>query len=359
MHDFLPDAGPSAAARAACAAWFDAAPPEFGPMLGGGFSGTSPICVRPRGGDAWSVLKPFVAHTPRSRAEWVHALARHLSAAGIVEVPAPHTTPTGATLVTDDAGTHWELVPLVAGAAVEMPSPAQAAVALAALGRLHVAAATLPGATPHRGPSPGVARRVAQARELASRPWRDRRAVVVPTDACMAGVVDAWDRAIAIFASAGGAHALTRIADWPRRDMALQPVLRDVWSAHVLFAADAPARVAGFVDLHAAALDTPATDVARLLGSWCSPGPADPVAAWPDALTAYAAARPMSDAEVRLVPFLHAAGVICSLDNWFRWVCEDRRRFRMPAAVLTRVDRLLADLPRAFEWLASRAESRV
>lgn len=359
MHDSPPEAGPSAAARNASLAWFGAEPPEFGPSLGGGFSGAMPIRARPRGRGPWFVLKPFPAGTPRVRAAWVHAFVRHLASTGINEVPVPRETPTGTSLVTDAAGIHWELVPLVAGAVIESPTATQAAAALATLGRLHAAAAALAGAEPHPGPSPGIERRVAQARDLAARPWQARRAAVVPTDANAADVSRAWDRAIAIFMAAGGARAVAGIVGWPHRDTILQPVLRDIWCAHVLFTPHAPGQVAAIVDFHAAGLDTPATDVARLLGSWRPAGTADPVAAWTDALAAYDTARPISDAERRLVPFFHAAGVVCGLDNWFRWVCEERRHFLRPTAVLARIDRLLEDLPAALEWLARRAESRV
>src|SRR5690606_3973788 len=44
----------------------------------------------------------------------------------------------------------------------------------------------------------------------------------------------------------------------------LQPSLRDIWRAHVLFEGN---QVSGMVDLAALRLDHPATDIARLLAS--------------------------------------------------------------------------------------------
>jgi Ser/Thr protein kinase RdoA (MazF antagonist) len=328
-----------------------------------GFSGTTLARVRPCGTDAWFVLKAFAAGTPRGRAEWVHTLVRHLARSGVVEMPPPVPAPDGDTLATDATGCHWELVPFIAGAATECPSAPQAAAALAALARLHVAAATLPGEPRRRGPAPAVERRVAQAQDLAARPWRLRRAAAAEPgpDHLRAAVADRRGHACAIFNGCAGARALAQIASHRPAEVPLGPVLRDVWSAHVLFAQDAPTRVAGIIDPHAASIDTPATDIARLLGSWHRDDARsiDPVAAWPEAIAAYAAVRPLAEEERRLVPFLHAAGVICSLDNWFRWMLEDRRTFTATPAALARIDRLLADLPAALDFLATEAPGRV
>lgn len=354
-----PASAPSTAARAACAAWFGDAALDFGPLPGAGFSGATPCRVRPRGGAAWFVLKPFATGTSRGRAEWVHALIRQLHASGVVEVPLPRETAAGGTLATDGRGIHWELVPFVAGAAVAAPSHAQAAAALTVLARIHAAAASWPESPAHIGPVPGVARRRAQAHALLDQPWRARRAAIHPTPG-LAAVAARWDRAIADFDAADGPRAVAAITAARAEAVPVQAVLRDVWSAHVLFVRDAAPQVTGIVDVHAADVDAPATDIARLLGSWLAVAPArDPVASWPDAIAAYAAVRPPRAAELRLVSFLHASAVVCGLDNWFRWTCEERRTFSAPAAALSRIDALLDELPAALAWLAERPEFRV
>lgn len=358
MDVVSPAAAPSAVIREVCAAWFGRAEIECSAVPTVGFSG-APVCrVRPRGGDAWFVLKPFAAGTSGARAAWVHALVGHLHASGVVEVPQPRETTAGGTHATDGHGIHWELVPFVSGAPVAAPSAAEAGAALAVLARLHAAAATWLGSPPRVGPAPGVARRRAQALDLQRQPWPRRRAAL--GDTADPAIVARWDRAIAHFDAADGPRAVATIATARADAMPLQAVLRDVWSAHVLFAADVPARVAGIVDVHAAAVDAPATDVARLLGSWCGGAmAADPVEAWPDAVAAYAAIRPLAAGDLRLVSFLHASAVVCGLDNWFRWICEERRTFAAPAAVQARIDHLLHDLPAALARLAAGAEFRV
>lgn len=353
----------SASLARAATAWFGSRPVEVGPVAATGFSGTTLARARRCGTDAWFVLKAFAAGTPRGRAEWVHAFVRHVAGMGVVEVPPPVPTPDGDTLATDAAGVHWELVPFIAGAATECPSASQASAALASLARLHVAAATLPGETPRCGPAPAVERRVAQARSLAERPWKLRREAVAEPDRddLRTAVADRWGQAIAIFDRSAGPRAIAAVADHRPSEVPLRPVLRDVWSAHVLFARDEPARVAGIIDPHAAAIDTPATDIARLLGSWRCDGSRDidPAAAWPESLAAYAAVRPLAIEERRLVPFLHAAGVVCGLDHWFRWIMEERRTFASPAAAVARIDRLAAELPAALDFLATEAWRRV
>ena len=152
--------------------------------------------------------------------------------------------------------------------------------------------------------------------------------------------------------------ALQGIAAAPVVPVVLQAVIRDVWSSHLLFDPDEPGRVAGIVDFHAAAIDTPATDLARLLGSWTR-DPASPLAdAWRDALDAYEGIRPLVDAERRLVPWLDATGTVFALDNWFRWTLLEGRVFELPVRVVGRIDRLLQLLPTALASL-SGARARV
>jgi Ser/Thr protein kinase RdoA (MazF antagonist) len=153
-------------------------------------------------------------------------------------------------------------------------------------------------------------------------------------------------------ADSGGLEFIARVARAEPRTCLVQAVLRDVWHEHVLFADRRHCRVTGFIDAHAAGIDTPATDLARLLGSW------QPRAAlahlplaerWPEAWRAYAAVRPLpADAE-RLIQFLHATGVVFGLDNWFRWTLAEGRRFSNERGVLQRIDGLIEELPRAID----------
>jgi Ser/Thr protein kinase RdoA (MazF antagonist) len=328
------------------------------PLAGTGLSGVPLFLVRPAGDGEAFVLKAFAAGTSWDRARWVHGLVRHLTAHGIDAVPPVVAARDGETVVTDHEGTLWEAVRFVTGAAHEVPTAKQAAAALATLAGLHRAAESLPGVDSGSGPAPAVVRRIEQARRLRDLPWHVRRAeVAADRRDTVAAFLARWDRAIDAFAACRGGRAVDAIAASAVPSVRVQPVLRDVWSEHVLFANADPERVAGIVDFHAAGVDTPATDLSRLLGSWRPPAlePRESlVERWPEALAAYEAVRPLDAAERRLIPFLHASAIVLGLDNWFRWTIEEGRRFGDARAALARIERLSAELPAALEWLADR-----
>lgn len=342
-------------------AWFGDDAVESLPLAGGGFSGSGVFLVRhPRRPDC--VAKQFGTDVPPGRAAWVHRLMGHLRDAGLATVPAVHAVLDGSwmhadcpTLATDGSGTLWELVAFVPGKPRPHPTDAEVMQAVAGLARLHAVAAEMPGDGPRVEASPGVARRIMQAHQILAEPWH---AIAPPPTA--APLRERLDQAVEIFEAAAGRQALRQVASTrPLLPVTTQPVLRDVWCDHVLYAADG--RLAGFIDYHAAARDTPATDLARLLGSWDVPSAAA-TPPWPDrwrtAIDGYAALHPAAGVTGSFVAWLHATGVICGLDNWFRWLITERRTFADTNRVLGRVDRLVAQLPDALAALGNEAAVR-
>lgn len=348
-----------------CSAWFGHEPVTISRLGGSGFSGSRVFAVR-HGSGALFVLKNFATATLATHAAWVHGLMRHLRAAGVDTVPGvvavrPERLRHGAgecsTVAVDSKGVLWELVEFIPGSPRPAPTETEAALALVGLARLHVAAATLPGAAPRPAPSPGVARRIDQARRLVAAPWHllAPSAAALPSDA----VHERLLRACEIFQTGGGIAALDSIATHEPLPVLCQPALRDLWSDHVLFAEDG--HLVGFIDFHAAGCDTPATDLARLLGSWHASagcGPETLADRWRGSLEAYETVRPLSPRERCLIPWLHATGVICGLDNWFRWLITDRREFDDMKRVLARLDRLLDALPDALDGVRLVVSSR-
>jgi homoserine kinase type II len=342
---------------AICREWLASAPLDVAPLVVSGFSGSTVLLVRSRDHGS-CVLKSFHPGTSREHAAWVHRLAGHLRARGIETVPEVISTRAGETLVADADGTLWELCRFMPGVAVPWPGPSQAEAAGGTLARLHLAAATLPDTWQRVGPSPGVQRRIERARSLEGAPWLSRRAAGLgmhgihgPGQAeLVAEVARRLDVATDLFATADGPRTVARVARLTVPSVPLQPVLRDIWCDHLLFEGPTSCEITGIVDLHAAGIDTPATDIARLLGSWGVSGECElrsPVDRHPEAIAAYDGVRPLPPAERGLIVFLHSTSVIFGLDNWFRWVLEERRRFASTRRVLERIDILMRELQTA------------
>ena len=244
------------------------------------------------------------------------------------------------------------MIAFVEGSPVTRPTGEQAAAAMRVLARIH---GTVPG-QPEAGDSSAIAQRVEAARRLLERPWHS----LLPASRAGGGsrleraVWERLPRAIDAIAGSRSQAALATIAGLQPRSVLRQWVLRDVWHDHVLYDPADPDRVAGIVDYHASGRDTPATDVARLLGSWIDPGAVSPDW-WSRRVAAYEAIRPLPEADRRIVPFLAATGVVFGLDHWCRWILEEGRQFGATAEVEQRLDRLVGALPIAVETLGTWA----
>ncbi|HEV3145547.1 MAG TPA: phosphotransferase [Gemmataceae bacterium] len=113
-----------------------------------------------------------------------------------------------------------------------------------------------------------------------------------------------------------------RLQCWtePRR---LQPCLCDIWHDHVLFIGD---NVSGIIDYGSMRIDTPATDLARMLGSLVG----GDLSMWNAGFAAYREIRPLDDAEATLARVLDWTGVILGAANWLHrlyfqnWLYENR-----------------------------------
>lgn len=344
------------AARDACRHWLGDGATTVARLTPAGFSGAPVFTVHaPERGQF--VLKPFPETITAPRAAWIHALMMHARRQGVGEVPEPLATATGATVVPDAAGRLWEMIRFVDGAAEESPTGTQAAAAGRVLGRLHAAAATFADARAGVGPSPGLLERAARARALVDHPWSRRSLPDWASDGPAREIAGRRHMLAPLLDTTDGRRLLNAITRLGATRVPRQPVLRDVWSDHVLFGRDDRVRVAGILDFHAAGIDTPALDIARLLGSWRPPPDrlhADVGIRWPEAIAAYGDAARLSSPEMRLLPWLHACGVVLGLDNWFRWILDERREFADWRRVLERVDRLAGDVPllvrAAAEW---------
>ena len=341
--------------------WFPTTRCRISPLSSAGLSGSPVWLVEPdeplpRGrGPRRFVLKGFAESWPRERAETIHRWMATARRAGVDAVPAnlevaaaDGAEPT--TIATDGDGRCFEMTPWHPGQPAAAPSPGQAIAALETLARIHVALREAGGNEgPRHAPPPAWARRADALRAVIARGWDEPpKGSLSPLQAAVA---ERRRAAAAILKDQGGLSYLSRLAAVVPPAVPLQPVLRDVWQAHVLFVGD---EVSAVIDWHAAGIDTPATDLARLLGSWEGPRSAsvgaDSLSAvslsvvWGEAIEAYRAIRPLSREELALIDLLHLAGVVGGLHHWFRWVLDENRHFPDSCSVLERVDALLKNL---------------
>ena len=95
----------------------------------------------------------------------------------------------------------------------------------------------------------------------------------------------------------------------------------------------------------AMAVDSPAVDLARLLGDYAETG-----TLFRAGLASYRRARPPFDAPDEFVELLARAGVICSLLGWLVRLVVRREPVSDPASTASRLARLLASLEQKSRW---------
>jgi Ser/Thr protein kinase RdoA (MazF antagonist) len=255
----------------------------------------------------------------RGRLAQIHAWLRQTGDLGFVPVPLP--TLDGMTFVELD-GLPWEVAPWMPGEADPSRPPSHARLRAGFAG---LAAFLARLSTERRqGPSPGLAHRVAELEGLMLGEFEHIRAIVkrAPLDPA-SPLARRWlDRAIALAPSV--AEATRKAASRP---LVLQPCLRDARPDHFLFDGD---RLAGLVDFGAMGRDSVAGDLARLMGEWLG---ADRAARL-EALAAFEAIYPLSEAEFRAIEAFQGANALLGAGRWARWHFLERRTFDDPDAIV-------------------------
>jgi len=378
------------ALRLICEAWFGRRHVALRPLTSG-YSGASVHVVQPEGSAEQFVLKQFRSRVSLHQARWLHDLVRHIRTHGISQIPEAiplgfSDNPAAASIAVDAGGRAWELARFVPGLSTDRPTTAQAVETVETLARIHRITESFPGpfdmlqcsmtvgmqqspqpeAHRVRRPSPAMIYRIERAKQLLAAPWESRRAKLETTPArdvesgSAADVrrlfLERFDSAIEIFGQAGGTQSLGCVTKVERIPLPLQAVLIDVWRENVLFSPSGG--LSGIVDLHSAGIETPALDLARLLGSWHradQDGRNDVESLpkrWEDVLAAYERIRPLTADERYAVTFFGVTSAIHGLDNWFRWVIEDQLAFAPPEHAMARIDELLSDLPLSLQAVA-------
>ncbi len=298
--------------------------------VSGGFSDASVYRIEVAGQQPLAVRRtPTTSAVELSRLTALHHLLRHVSQRGVTEVPVPLTVEPGPglpssltpeTIVRRPSG-WWHVEPWLPGSACagQQLSAVQIDNAVELIHRFHTAAADFAARqTPdcrfslRIGISPAVTRRLELVERLAAGDlWRLQQAV-------------ACDQAAAFATPAGEfcsllekavPRLLARLRSLARRHFPLQPVIRDLWSAHILFTED---RVTGLIDLTAGSTDHVAVDLARLQRSWFAADSGRICSL----ISRWQRLRPFSAAEYELLSVLDESSVFLSPCTWLQ------RRYR-------------------------------
>jgi Ser/Thr protein kinase RdoA (MazF antagonist) len=283
-----------------------------------------------------------IEHPTPAGLRMIHSVLRHVFAHGLKIVPVPIATTGGETFV-EHAGHLWELAPWLEGLAdyEKSPSIAKLRAAMTALAQFHLAAANFNSA-PFQGgarggflaPSPAIASRLTRLRELQTGGINIlAQSITAATWPDLAPPARQFLTALPLVLPS----AITQLAPLADTALPLQPAIRDIWHDHVLFDGN---RVTGLIDFGALQIETPAGDVARLLGSLAGDNTND----WRIGLTAYSAIRPLSNQETAAIAALDSSGTILAGTNWIRWIYIDGRQFEYPVQVIQRFRQIVARL---------------
>ena len=246
------------------------------------------------------------------------ALQEHLAGDGL-PVPKPILTSSGASIVYID-GQSWGLATWLPGRADywHSPRPVKLQAALAALARVHDSAARIADGGPkyqrRTTTSPALLKRINRLNEFVTGEFYQLETAVrrhgESSDASLAR------EALSLIERTAPTQ-LEASWCWRQTALPLQWCLRDVWHDHILFTGD---QVTGVIDFGAAAIDSPAGDVARLLGSLVG----DDREGWRIGLEAYSAVRPLSPLELDAMHFFDTSGTVLSAVNWLHWLYCDQ-----------------------------------
>jgi Ser/Thr protein kinase RdoA (MazF antagonist) len=272
-------------------------------------------------------------HPDQQRLEFIQAVLWHVDQEGFHRVPLPLETRHHHGYVWHESHL-WELTPWLPGAAAyrRLPTAAKLVAALEALAQFHQAASSFP--LPETGPtvSPGLTERRDQMRRLLDGGLGTLGAAVNSHRGAELG--RRAERLLSTFARVAP-RILPSLERAAEVRVALQPCIRDVWHAHVLFEGE---RVSGIVDFGAMRPENVAADVARLLGSLAG----DDVSDWQRGLAAYQAVRRLTDNEQTLLAIFDRSSVLLGGLQWLQWIYVECREFHDPAAVQSRLDEFIA-----------------
>jgi Ser/Thr protein kinase RdoA (MazF antagonist) len=289
----------------------------------------------------------------RERLLGLHRLLEHIYKSGVKQVPVPVKSKFGTTLYAE-ASQFWQLEPWMPGRAdfSSDPSDARLRNAMTVLAQWHEAAARFePRASEANWfksvaaeTSPTVEDRLGRIERYYTQDARSLRATLGQTTSLGSWgddfseliqlsrrILDAFDQSVEAIGS--------ELQSYRDVKFRLHPCLRDVWHDHVLFEGE---RVTGLIDPNAAKTETPATDLARLLGSFLG----DDSDRWQVALAAYRSVRPLSEREAKVARVIDRSTVLLSGMTWLERLFVHQENYASPRRILDRLQQIVARLDR-------------
>ena len=290
---------------------------------------------------------------PRERLLGLHRLLEHIHKCGVTQVPVPLRSKFGTTLYAE-ASQFWQLEPWLPGDANFNADPSDARLrnAMTVLAQWHDAAARFEPRDSEvawfksfaAANSPTVADRLDRIERFRGQDVAKLRQLLQqttnlpPWGAEFGELVDLARRILDLF-QLSSEHVAEDLLAYHDLRFRLHPCLRDVWHDHLLFEGD---QVTGLIDPSAARSETPATDLARLLGSLLG----DDEDRWEFAISAYRAVRPLSDREATLARVLDQSTILLSGLTWLERLFVHRLNYSNPPRVLERLRQIAVRLDR-------------
>lgn len=302
--------------------------------VGSGLSGSAvwKVSARP---EQYCLKRWSTDHFAPERLLAQHQLLRHVREEGFHLAPIPLANRRGETVV-QAAGHLWDLTTWMPGTSLTRQSLRGDSLrkALHFLARFHTAAQSL--GTPTLASSPGLQQRVEIVRalregELAELLAPLRNGEVRAHQLLLLQIAEHLERTIPV--------ALNKLSSICKCPLPLQWCLRDVKYDHVLFEQGTPS---GLIDYGAAAIESVAGDIARLIGSLNDVAETD----WQLACECYCEVRPLSRDEQAAITLFDIGGVIGAAANWLRWLVVEGRQFTNQVGVEEQLT-----------WLANRLQA--
>lgn len=290
---------------------------------------------------------------PRERLLGLHRLLEHIHQCGVTQVPVPLRNKFGTTLYAE-ASQFWQLEPWMPGVADFRANPNDARLrnAVTVLAQWHDAAARFEPRESEAAwfrsfaaaNSPTVVDRLERIERFRGQDVAKLRQLLQQTTSLPAWesefheLVDLSRQILDLF-QLSAERVAENLSSYRDLRFRLHPCLRDVWHDHLLFEGD---QVTGLIDPSAARSETPATDLARLLGSLLG----DDLERWEVAIEAYRRVRPLSDREAALARVIDQSTVLLSGLTWLERLFVQRQSYSNPPRVLERLRQIASRLDR-------------